>query len=227
MNVEIVAAKPSNYRAVCLEPLAQVSRLTSYDLPWSHLVLAAPFFNLCGRRDLNPQEFPHEILSLARLPVPPLPRLPKYDPKSLDPQWESVFFAVSSIGEVMSVATTRGVKVEVQCQYVPEKSDPEQGSYFFVYQVRLSNEGDETVQLISRHWIITDATGKIEEVQGPGVVGEQPMLEPGEFYEYSSFCPLPTTQGTMRGTYHMVMSDGTSFDAEIAPFVLSRTEALH
>ena len=88
----------------------------------------------------------------------------------------------------MSVATTRGFKVEVESEYVPERSDPDRNVYFFVYHVTLTNEGDEAMQLISRHWIITNAEGKTEEVQGPGVVGEQPNLEPGESFEYSSFC---------------------------------------
>ncbi len=121
----------------------------------------------------------------------------------------------------MSSATTRGVRVEVESEYVAERSNPEMGTYFFAYHVRIINESDEAAQLVSRHWIITDANGHIEEVKGPGVVGEQPTLEPGEAFEYSSFCPLKTPMGTMHGTYQMVTDDGEEFDAEIAPFTLA------
>jgi ApaG protein len=122
----------------------------------------------------------------------------------------------------MSTAVTRGIRVEVESEYLPERSDPERNTYFFVYHVKITNEGDETVQLISRHWIITSSEGKVEEVQGPGVVGEQPTLEAGESFEYTSFCPLKTPMGTMHGTYQMVTEDGVDFDAEIAPFTLAQ-----
>ena len=121
----------------------------------------------------------------------------------------------------MAEAVTRGVKVEVESEYIAERSDPERNVYFFAYHIRITNQGDDTVQLISRHWIITNAEGKTEEVQGPGVVGEQPTLEPGEAFEYSSFCPLNTSTGTMHGTYQMVTDDGENFDATIAPFTLA------
>ena len=124
----------------------------------------------------------------------------------------------------MSKAVTRGVRVEVESEYVPERSEPERNVYFFTYHVKITNESDEPVQLISRHWIITNAEGKTEEVQGPGVVGEQPRLEPGESFEYSSFCPLNTPMGTMHGTYQMVTETGAKFDAEIAPFTLAQEE---
>ena len=91
----------------------------------------------------------------------------------------------------MSDTTTRGVRVQVQSAYVPERSSPRESHYFFAYRVRISNVGEETVQLVSRHWVITDGDGHVEHVQGPGVVGEQPVLEPGESFEYTSFCPLP------------------------------------
>ncbi|MBI2067230.1 MAG: Co2+/Mg2+ efflux protein ApaG [Deltaproteobacteria bacterium] len=127
-----------------------------------------------------------------------------------------------------SEAITQGIRIQVESKYLPERSDPEQGIYFFVYQIRISNEGDQPAQLISRHWIITDAHGHVEEVKGPGIVGEQPMIEPGEFHEYSSFCPLKTPSGSMKGTYQMIREDGESFDAEIAPFRLSlHGEMLH
>jgi ApaG protein len=120
-----------------------------------------------------------------------------------------------------SVATTRGVVVEVESSYVADRSDPLRSRWFFAYRIRISNHGDEMVQLISRHWIITDAHGRVEEVKGPGVVGQQPVLEPGETFEYTSFCPLATPFGTMHGSYLMATQDGESFHAEIAQFTLS------
>jgi ApaG protein len=127
----------------------------------------------------------------------------------------------------MSQAVTRGVKVEVESEYIEERSNPEQNVFFFAYRVVVTNEGDETVRLISRHWIITNADGKKEEVRGPGVVGEQPSLAPGESFEYTSFCPLNTPFGMMHGTYQMVTDDGEEFDAVIAPFTLSREEVMY
>ena len=126
-----------------------------------------------------------------------------------------------------SEATSRGIRVRVQSVYVPERSDPRQQQWFFAYHVEISNHGTETAQLISRHWIITDADGHVEEVKGPGVVGEQPTLRPGESFEYTSACPLGTPFGTMRGTYHMVTESGAHFDAEIAPFTLSDPRAVN
>jgi ApaG protein len=127
----------------------------------------------------------------------------------------------------VSEATTRGVRVQVRSSYLPERSSPRDAHYFFTYRIRISNLGEETVQLVSRHWIITDGDGHVEEVQGPGVVGEQPVLEPGESFEYSSFCPLQTPIGSMQGTYQMVTSGGSQFDAEIAPFSLAVPTALN
>ncbi|MCX4246698.1 Co2+/Mg2+ efflux protein ApaG [Paraliomyxa miuraensis] len=126
-----------------------------------------------------------------------------------------------------SDSSTRGVRVQVRSRYVPERSSPEHGAWFFAYTVLITNEGDTSVQLISRHWIITNADGDVEEVRGPGVVGAQPMLEPGESFEYTSACPLPTAFGTMHGTYQMVTKDGERFDAEIAPFSLSMPYAVN
>ena len=125
-----------------------------------------------------------------------------------------------------SQATTRGVQVEVHSRYVPERSRPDEGKWFFAYRVRISNSGDERVQLVSRHWIIEDAHGRAEEVRGPGVVGEQPVLDPGASYEYTSFCPLETPFGSMRGSYRMVAASG-EFDAEIAPFALAEPHSIH
>ena len=121
----------------------------------------------------------------------------------------------------MSTAITQGIRVSVTTRYVPAQSAPLAHRYVFAYTIRISNEGQETAQLRTRHWIITDATGKVEEVRGPGVVGKQPMLRPGEHFEYTSGCVLETPRGRMRGTYQMVQSDGQAFDAEIASFELA------
>jgi ApaG protein len=121
-----------------------------------------------------------------------------------------------------SQAETRGILVEVDSSFVPERSEPMRRMWFFAYRIRIANQGEEVVQLISRHWIITDAHGEVEEVSGPGVVGEQPVLAPGEAFEYTSFCPLPTPFGSMRGSYQLVTRDGETFDIEIAPFELSQ-----
>ena len=126
-----------------------------------------------------------------------------------------------------SEAMTRGIRVTVNSEYVPERSDPENELFFFSYHVQISNEGSETAQLISRHWVITDANGKIEEVRGPGVVGEQPTLDPGESYRYSSACPLKTPTGSMHGSYQMKLNTGGHFDAEIAEFQLAPHYTLH
>jgi ApaG protein len=126
-----------------------------------------------------------------------------------------------------SETVTRGVRVRVKSQYDPSRSRPNQQQWFFLYTIQISNEGAETVQLISRHWIITDANGKVEEVQGPGVVGEQPVLATGQSFEYTSGCPLTTPFGTMHGTYQMTTTSGVRFDAQIAAFTLSEPHALH
>jgi ApaG protein len=126
-----------------------------------------------------------------------------------------------------SEAVTNGLRVQVAARYSPEHSAPERNHWFFLYDIRIINEGDEVVQLVSRHWVITDATGKVEEVRGPGVVGEQPVLEPGDSYEYTSGCPLTTPFGSMRGSYHMVTEDQKRFDVAIAPFDLIQPHALH
>lgn len=120
----------------------------------------------------------------------------------------------------MPHAVTRGVRVEVECEYSSDRSNPERDYYFFAYHVTISNQGDSTVQLLSRHWIITDSNGKREEVRGPGVVGEQPVLEPGQSFEYTSFCPLSTPMGAMQGTYQMATKDGENFEVQIPTFSL-------
>ena len=120
----------------------------------------------------------------------------------------------------MSEAVTNNIRVEVLSRYSPENSRPLQDVWVFEYTVRITNQGLETVQLISRHWIITDALENTTEVRGPGVVGEQPVLAPGESFKYSSWCPLKTSTGLMQGTYQMVRAGGDQFDIEIAPFAL-------
>jgi ApaG protein len=124
-------------------------------------------------------------------------------------------------------ATTNGVSVEVEARYAADHSAPQLGRWFFLYTVRIRNVGEETVQLLARHWVITDATGKVEEVRGPGVVGEQPVLNPGEAFEYTSGCPLETPSGHMRGRYEMRSAGGTRFHAEIPRFDLREPTALH
>jgi ApaG protein len=120
----------------------------------------------------------------------------------------------------VSNAITNGIRVTVSSNYIPAQSAPKARRYVFAYTVRIANEGTEAAQLKSRHWIITDGNGKIEQVRGPGVVGEQPMLRPGEHFEYTSGCVLETPRGSMEGTYQMQRADGTEFDATIAPFAL-------
>ena len=126
-----------------------------------------------------------------------------------------------------SEAVTRGIRIHVTSQYSAEHSQPFQNQWFFLYTIEISNESEETVQLISRHWIITDASNHVEEVRGLGVVGKQPVLAPGESFEYTSGCPLTTPFGSMRGTYQMVTVNGKRFDVEVAPFALTEPYTVH
>jgi ApaG protein len=126
-----------------------------------------------------------------------------------------------------TATTTRGIQIQVRSEYVPERSSPRESSYFFQYHVRIANVGDETAQLISREWIITNADGEVERVKGPGVVGEQPVLPPGGSFDYTSFCELKTAVGSMHGSYQMVTASGERFDAIIAPFTLAKPNALN
>jgi ApaG protein len=121
----------------------------------------------------------------------------------------------------MSDTTTRGIRIQVESIYVEERSDPQESYYFFAYHVVISNAGKETAQLMSREWIITDSDGNVERVEGDGVVGEQPLLAPGQVFEYTSFCPLRTSMGSMQGSYLMRPAGSESFRAEIAPFTLA------
>jgi ApaG protein len=127
----------------------------------------------------------------------------------------------------MSSALTRGIRITVSSFYLAERSSPANHQYAFAYTVRISNEGQEASQLRSRHWIITDGDGKVQEVRGEGVVGAQPLLKPGQHFEYTSWCMLPTPHGSMHGTYQMVTDAGVTFDATIAPFPLALPYSLN
>jgi ApaG protein len=126
-----------------------------------------------------------------------------------------------------SEALTGGIRVRVQAEYSPAHSRPLENRWFFLYTVSIANESDRTVQLVTRHWVITDATGHVEEVRGPGVVGQQPVLEPGQSFEYTSGCPLAHPHGSMRGSFQLVTPDGSQFDAAIAAFELSAPYTVH
>ncbi len=119
------------------------------------------------------------------------------------------------------------IQVNVRTAYIPEQSDPGSDRYVFAYTVTIANEGTSSAQLISRHWVITDAENQTQEVRGLGVVGEQPFLRPGESFEYTSGTSLGTPVGTMRGSYQMVAEDGQKFEAEIPEFTLSMPRVLH
>ena len=120
----------------------------------------------------------------------------------------------------MYQATTRGVRVTVQPQFMEDRSAPEQNRYFWAYTIEISNLGKTQIQLRSRYWRITDAQGHVEEVRGPGVVGEEPVLKPGASFTYTSGCPLSTPSGIMAGTYQMEDRQGTQFDVEVPAFSL-------
>ena len=118
------------------------------------------------------------------------------------------------------MATTRGIAVSVEPAYLEANSSPANAQYFWAYRVTIENQGQETVQLLSRHWMITNALGDLNEVKGPGVVGEQPILKPGESYQYTSGAPLDTSWGLMGGSYQMESESGERFDIEIPTFSL-------
>jgi ApaG protein len=120
----------------------------------------------------------------------------------------------------MYSAVTREIRVDVEPIYLEDQSEPEDGQFVWAYRVQIENEGAETVQLLTRYWHITDGLGRVQEVRGAGVVGEQPVLNPGERYEYTSGTPLPTPSGIMKGTYHMKTPGGEKFDIEIPAFSL-------
>jgi ApaG protein len=119
------------------------------------------------------------------------------------------------------------ITVSAKAFYVEDQSDPDKNHYVFGYTIKVTNTGDVAAQLISRHWLITDSNHRVEEVRGLGVIGQQPTLQPGESFEYTSGCPLATPVGTMRGEYQMVATDGTQFEAAIPEFTLSVPRVLH
>ena len=125
----------------------------------------------------------------------------------------------------MYVAVTRNIEVSVTPRFMPERSSPQQGHFFWAYTIAITNKGGETVQLKTRHWRITDAHGRVQEVRGAGVVGEQPRLGPGESFEYTSGVPLPTPSGFMVGSYSMVTDAGERFDIAIPAFSLDSPDA--
>ena len=126
-----------------------------------------------------------------------------------------------------SDAVTRNIRVQVHVEFSPERSRPADQHWFFLYTITISNEGSETVQLLTRHWIITDGNSHVEEVRGPGVVGENPVLWPQQSFTYTSGCGLATPFGVMEGTYQMTTEDGAKIDAVIAPFTLSEPYTVH
>ena len=119
------------------------------------------------------------------------------------------------------------IEIKPVPQFIPEQSDPDDSRYVFAYTITIRNLGELPAQLIARHWIITDANNQVQEVRGLGVIGNQPLLKPGESFEYSSGCSLATPVGTMKGSYQMVGEDGTRFEAEIPEFVLAIPRVLH
>ena len=127
----------------------------------------------------------------------------------------------------LSEAVTGDIRVEVMSSYSPENSRPLEGEWVFQYTVRITNQGAGTVQLLNRHWVITDAADQVDEIRGPGVVGRQPILAPGESFKYSSWCSLKTTTGMMRGAFEIARTDGSRFDVEIAPFALRARYTVH
>jgi ApaG protein len=135
---------------------------------------------------------------------------------------------------VFEKSVTQGIQVEVQSSFLPDQSDRSEGHFVFSYHIRIRNDGNYPVQLLNRHWVIMDGRGRIEEVKGAGVIGQQPKLGPGESFEYESFCPLATPTGSMRGAYEMVYlthtptaAEGDRFQVEIPQFFLVEPESYH
>ena len=127
----------------------------------------------------------------------------------------------------MAESKKHEITVKTQTEYIPDQSDIESERYVFAYTITITNTGNITAQLISRHWLITDATDQVQEVRGLGVIGEQPLLKPGESFEYTSGCVIATPVGTMHGSYQMVAEDGTKFEAPVAEFTLNMPRVLH
>jgi len=146
------------------------------------------------------------------------------------PQQQPIFLMNANAAQVVEMTIDNqmyNIQVDVQTQYIPEQSDPEQDRYVFSYTITIRNEGTVPAKLLTRHWIITNADGKTQEVRGEGVVGEQPHLKPGDGFRYTSGTVLETPVGSMQGSYQMVADDGVKFEAEIAPFSLSMPHTIH
>ncbi len=148
---------------------------------------------------------------------------PKSAPKSISKPDAAVAAPSRTFG---SDTLTRGIRVRAKPFYVPDQSDPDARKFFFAYQITVNNESEIPAQILSRHWIIIDGDGDREEVKGPGVVGETPVIQPGKSYTYTSACPLETPWGTMEGTYQMRDGNGEKFDAVIGRFVLAMEATL-
>jgi ApaG protein len=127
----------------------------------------------------------------------------------------------------MNETDTNNIAVGVETRYIEDQSNPEQNSYVFAYTITIQNKGQQSAQLLTRHWVITDSNQKVQEVRGDGVVGEQPLLKPGEQFVYTSGTMLETAVGTMKGSYQMLADDGSEFDAAVDEFVLSTPRVLH
>jgi len=142
----------------------------------------------------------------------------------LTEHFEALIF---SLNMPIQKSMTPQLEVSVTTVYVPAESRPEQNYHFFAYKISIKNTGSRMAQLMSRHWVITDALGRTEDVRGPGVVGLQPKITPGQTFEYESACPLNTSSGTMKGTYQMVTEDGDTFTVDVPEFYLIAPQALH
>ena len=127
----------------------------------------------------------------------------------------------------MNEVALNNIRVDVETRYIEDQSNPEQNSYVFAYTITRQNKGQQSAQLLTRHWVITDSNQKVQEVRGDGVVGEQPLLKPGEQFVYTSGTMLETAVGTMKGSYQMLADDGLQFDATVDEFVLSTPRVLH
>jgi len=127
----------------------------------------------------------------------------------------------------MNEAALNNIRVDVETRYIEDQSNPEQNYYVFAYTITIQNKGRQSAQLLTRHWVITDSNQKVQEVRGDGVVGEQPLLKPGEQFVYTSGTMLETAVGTMKGSYQMLADDGLQFDATVDEFVLSTPRVLH
>jgi ApaG protein len=157
-----------------------------------------------------------------------MPRVPARAAQPVRPVWLPRRGSIVHHGGMFtSEAVTQGIRVSVVSEYAPGRSNPQDQQWFFLYTITIANEGSDTVQLLSRHWIITNGAGEVEEVKGPGVVGEQPVLAPNETFTYTSGCPLTTPFGTMEGTFDMVSRTGERFKAKVAPFTLSEPYTVH